>query len=137
MQDKSWPYFNDWGIIFGKDRATGEYVIDVKDMVVDVEAEASMRDVATMEAQNPFGMNVPASSSATHGGDQPPTMKPSVASPCPNKKKKAKVAGNASDSIANSLADISKVFSEYVQESCKQLDIIAQRVGYMHDVAEA
>ena len=137
MRDKSWPYFNDWGVIFGKDRATGEFAIDVEDMVGDAEVEASMREVENIEAHNPVAPNVPASSSATHGGDQPPSMEPSVASPCPNKRKKAKVSGNASDSIAKSLGDISKVFGEYVQESRKQLDSIAHRVGYMHDVSDA
>ena len=137
MRDKSWPYFNNWGILFGKNRATWKFAIDVEDMVGDVGAEASMREVETMEAQNSLRTNVPASSGTTHGSDQPPTMEPSVVSPCPNKRKKAKVSGHASKSIAKSLGDISKVFGEYVQESPNQLDSIAHRVGYMYGISDA
>ncbi|KAK6127160.1 hypothetical protein DH2020_039089 [Rehmannia glutinosa] len=33
MRNKSWPFFNDWVIIFGKDRATGEHAEDFIDAV--------------------------------------------------------------------------------------------------------
>ncbi|GFP91761.1 hypothetical protein PHJA_001320100 [Phtheirospermum japonicum] len=36
MRFKSWPYFHDWGEIFGKDRATGEHTEDLVEAVNEV-----------------------------------------------------------------------------------------------------
>lgn len=36
MRYKSWPYYEDWKIIFGKDRATGDTADDIYDAYVDL-----------------------------------------------------------------------------------------------------
>ncbi|KAL8471941.1 hypothetical protein ACS0TY_029254 [Phlomoides rotata] len=36
MRFKSWPYYLQWGDIFGKDRATGEHAADAMDIVNDL-----------------------------------------------------------------------------------------------------
>lgn len=67
MRSKRWPYFKDWGTIFGKDRATGEEMETIGDAMNDLFPKHKGKASATQAAGSP----VAATSSARHSPTAP------------------------------------------------------------------
>ncbi|CAK9174346.1 unnamed protein product [Ilex paraguariensis] len=129
MRDKPWPYYNQWCLIFGKERANGEHAECPVDMVEGLEREKAAED-----NENVAGMSVglddtSVSTSVTQ------TQNEDAENSQGKKQKRKKASG--SDAWAAGLGEMAKALTAFISDSSQKLDIIAQRVGYAHDAAEA
>ncbi|KAF7150707.1 hypothetical protein RHSIM_Rhsim02G0247200 [Rhododendron simsii] len=108
LRFKSFPYYEDWCMIFGNDRATGEMAESATDMVKNL-------DEAPKEA----------------GGDST-TVSKIDKSPEEHSKKKAKVSEN----ILAGMNNFADKLGIYFENSDAKLEMLGGRMGYAHDVSK-
>ncbi|CAK9172073.1 unnamed protein product, partial [Ilex paraguariensis] len=71
MRGRSWPLYDDWVLIFGKDRTTGEFAQGLEEMIDDNSVVRDVPKDANVEAQPTEGMdNVSYSQSVTQGREE-------------------------------------------------------------------
>ncbi|CAK9144256.1 unnamed protein product, partial [Ilex paraguariensis] len=123
------PLYDDWVLIFGKDRATSEFAQGLEEMIEDNSAVGDVPGVANVEA-HPIGRtdDVTHSQSVTQGRE-------GVNVTPQTRKTKKKKSSDISDLMATSLSQICRVFGDYVVSSENQLASIAHRVGYEQDAS--
>ena len=64
LRNKSWPFYEDWLIIFGKDRATGEFAESAADAVENMDKEDEVGESVPLDSSGVGGMEC--SNSVTH-----------------------------------------------------------------------
>ncbi|XP_058209125.1 uncharacterized protein LOC131322042 [Rhododendron vialii] len=108
LRFKSFPYYEDWCMIFGNDRATGEMAESAADMVENL-------DEASKEA----------------GGDST-TVNTIDKSPEEQSKKKAKVSEN----ILAGMNNFADKLGIYFERSDAKIEMLGSRMGYAHDLSK-
>ncbi|KAI8530455.1 hypothetical protein RHMOL_Rhmol11G0059700 [Rhododendron molle] len=108
LRFKSFPYYDDWCMIFGNDRATGEMAESAADMVENL-------DEAAKEAG--------ADSTTVNNTDNSPEEHP---------KKKAKVSEN----ILAGMNNFADKLGIYFERSDAKLEMLGGRMGYAHDLSK-
>ncbi|KAF5934076.1 hypothetical protein HYC85_030247 [Camellia sinensis] len=115
-------YYEDWVILFGKDRATGVLAEGPTDMVDAIEKE----DQTTEECYTPI-VELPDCSLSTSG------------TPCnqggsgTTSKKRAREA----EGIAKGLVDMAVEFGSFFKKTNTTIEEIAHRIGYAQDLSQA
>ena len=138
MRTRSWPFWDDWKLIFGKDRANGrnaEGVVEaannsspnepVTEIGESTDYLPSFDDfIGEEQVQEMFGNNVVDDSSA-HSGQN--TSGPSQAPPKPKRKR------TVSDDDSGFIDMLGKMHTE----TNARLDTLAARIGYEMDLGKA
>ncbi|CAL5403039.1 unnamed protein product [Camellia sinensis] len=122
MRNVPFIYYEDWVILFGKDRATGVLAEGPADMVDALEKE----DQTTEECYTPI-VDLPDCSLSTSG------------TPCnqggsgTTSKKRAREA----EGIAKGLVDMAVEFGSFFKKTNTTMEEIAHRIGYAQDLSQA
>ncbi|CAL5327460.1 unnamed protein product [Camellia sinensis] len=133
LRNKSFPYFDSWIHIFGKDRATGEFAEGPADAVDAINAEEellfnSLTDDGTflehMGISSHIGEGINCSSSSSQ---RPPESS--------TKKNDNKKRPRGNDDVVEGLSMIANKLGEVFSATNEKLDFIGRRMGYEHDLA--
>ncbi|KAF5946571.1 hypothetical protein HYC85_016799 [Camellia sinensis] len=130
MRNRPFPFYEDWLILYGKDKATGELVEDLTDAVAAMEKEDA--NATTKEGeQSPveqFSMNM---------GDTDYSM--SIASNVPNRANSTKIGkkgARPTEGIPIELSEMSKNLGSFIENTITTMVEIAHRIGYSHDLSQ-
>lgn len=129
MRFKSWPYDNDWGEIFGKDRATGmqaEDFVDAVNHVLNMPDENVPNDNAEI-FEHLDGL---------FDGLDDETETISVCQPGSSSISRKKNTGKKRKSSDN-LDPIYELIGNFCRNTDKRLGDIAKRIGYEYDISNA
>ncbi|KAG6434005.1 hypothetical protein SASPL_105624 [Salvia splendens] len=139
MRTKSWPFWDDWKVIFGKDRATGQNAEGVAEAAKNSSPDEPVTDIGESTADyHPsfddfigyeqvhatFGNNVVDDSSA-HSGQNTNGPPPAP----PKHKRKRKVSDDESGIV--------EMLGKMHSETNARLDTLAARIGYEMDLGKA
>ncbi|KAL7178045.1 hypothetical protein ACSBR2_031245 [Camellia fascicularis] len=130
MRNRPFPFYEDWLILFGKDRATGELAEDPADAVTAMEKEDANATTEEGE-QSPveqFSMNM---------GDTDYSM--STASNVSNRAdstKTAKKRARPTEGISTELLEMAKNLGSFIENTNTTMVEIAHRIGYSHDLSQ-
>ncbi|KAF5952622.1 hypothetical protein HYC85_010566 [Camellia sinensis] len=127
MRNVPFPYYEDWLILFGKDRATGALAESPADMVAALEKEDQTTDECYTPMMDLSGVNNMNCSLSANGT---PTNQSTSAT---TSKKRAR----ESESIAKGLAEMATQFGSFFEKTNTTMAEIAHRIGYAHDISEA
>ncbi|KAL8504610.1 hypothetical protein ACS0TY_015972 [Phlomoides rotata] len=125
MRAKSWPYYESWVDIFGKDRATDKHAVDPIDIMNDMMNH-------TVEQEGEIGERCDAFTTENHRIDE----NTSVAQPSQSgfknsgKGKKCKIMDQSMSAFVETIGD-------YMKGSDETLNTIAQCMGSEHDAKVA
>ncbi|KAL8534768.1 hypothetical protein ACS0TY_010701 [Phlomoides rotata] len=125
MRAKSWPYYESWVDIFGKDRATGEHAVDPIDIVNEMMNH-------TVEQEGETGVRCDAFTTENHGIDE----NTSVAQPSQSGFKNS-AKGKKRKIMDQSMSAFVEIIGEYMKGSDETFNTIAQRMGGEHDAKVA
>ncbi|XP_012839985.1 PREDICTED: uncharacterized protein LOC105960374 isoform X2 [Erythranthe guttata] len=142
MRFKSWPYYSDWTIIFGKDRATGESAEALFDAVNDLTKQDKPASDASMGGENiPFVTGSPNDNesenmSSMHGEAYMSTLNGEGTSTSTQRRGKKKMnkrprSDDLEARMVDMMADMAKIFAE----TKTSLGELAQRIGFDHDAS--
>ncbi|KAG6436498.1 hypothetical protein SASPL_101399 [Salvia splendens] len=139
MRTKSWPFWDDWKVIFGKDRATGQNAEGVAEAAKNSSPDEPVTEIGESTADyHPsfddfigyeqvhatFGNNVVDDSSA-HSGQNTNGPPPAP----PKHKRKRKVSDDESGIV--------EMLGKMHSETNARLDTLAARIGYEMDLGKA
>ncbi|GAB2300102.1 hypothetical protein Dimus_038602 [Dionaea muscipula] len=132
VKDKSFPYYEDWLVLFGNDRATGAEAIDPfqADETMNIDELESV-DLAT----DSYGSFTLPTDVDTADGSHAPSFQADV--PSPTTSKGGKKRGRVSDGVAKSISEIATTFGSFFQVTNDRLADIAKAVNYEQDGREA
>ncbi|KAG6405737.1 hypothetical protein SASPL_133331 [Salvia splendens] len=139
MRTKSWPFWDDWKVIFGKDRAIGHNAEGVSEAAKDSSPDEPVTEIGESadylpsfddfigyeQVQATFGTNVVDDSSA-HSGQN--TNGPPQAPP-PKPKRKRKVSEDDTGIV--------EMLGKMHSETSARLDTLAAHIGYEMDLGKA
>ncbi|GMP67441.1 hypothetical protein CsSME_00027426 [Camellia sinensis var. sinensis] len=129
-QNRPFLFYEDWPILFGKDRATGELAEDPADAVAAMEKEDA--NVTTKEGEQPhveqFSMNMgdTAYSMSTAGN----------VSNCADSTKTGKKGARPAEGIPSELSEMAKNLRSFIENTNTTMVEIAHRIGYSHDLSQ-
>ncbi|CAL5329363.1 unnamed protein product [Camellia sinensis] len=130
MRNRPFPFYEDWLILFGKDRATGELAEDPADAVAAMEKEDANATTEEGE-QSPveqFSMNM---------GDTDYSM--STAGNVPNRADSAKTGkkrARPTEGIPTELSEMAKNLGSFIENTNTTMVEVAHRIGYSHDLSQ-
>ncbi|KAF5934200.1 hypothetical protein HYC85_030371 [Camellia sinensis] len=130
MRNKPFPFYEDWLILFGNDRATGELAEDPTDAITAMEKEdanATTKDGEPSHVEQ-FSMNI---------GDTDYSM--STAGNVPNhadSTKTRKKRARPSKGIPTELSEMAKNLRLFIKNTNTMMVEIAHRIGYSHDLSQ-
>ncbi|KAL6988201.1 hypothetical protein U1Q18_013948 [Sarracenia purpurea var. burkii] len=117
IRKKSFPYYNDWLILFGKDRAIGEMVEGPTEAIKTI-----AREEATKERSNDSPLE---------------DMETSNASNSSASSKGEKKRNRAANAITMSLSAMAEAFSSFFEKTDNRLAETVQSIGYAQDLFQA
>lgn len=125
MRYKTWPYYEDWKVMFGKDRANGENAEDILDafnaMRDDDDTMGDGMGVDYDVSLEDMGENEGASDGVSHSANR-------RAAPIP-KPKKSKMAAE--------ISGIKEVLGEIGKKTDERLATLAEGIGYESQLGKA
>ncbi|CAL5336750.1 unnamed protein product [Camellia sinensis] len=127
--DDPFPFYEDWLLLFGKDRATGELAEDLANAVTTMEKEDA--NAITEGEQSPveqFSMNM---------GDTDYSM--STTGNVPNRAdstKTGKKRAQPAEGIPIELSEMAKNLGSFIENTNITMVEIAYRIGYSHDLSQ-
>ncbi|KAI8029561.1 hypothetical protein LOK49_LG01G03004 [Camellia lanceoleosa] len=130
MRNRPFPFYEDWLILFGKDKATGELAKDLADAVAAMEKEDTNATTEEGE-QSPveqFSMNM---------GDTDYSM--STAGNVPNRADSTKTRkkwARSTEGIPAELSDMTKNLGSFIENTNTSMVEIGHRIGYSHDLSQ-
>ena len=124
MRNKPFILYDDWCIIFGKDRATGEYAEGPADAVEAIHAEHNADGGVGMQPENTSIDDLNFSPSSQHGSTR-------------SKDKRDTKKARGSDGIARALTDFVDRFGTYCEKNDARMEQMVKRLGYNHDLSDA
>ena len=110
-------------IIFGKDRATGEFAESAADAVENMDKEDEVGESVPLDSSGVGGMEC--SNSVTHH----PTAS--------SEKKKEKKRARAADTLVEGLANFADKLCHVMEKADSRMEFIGNRMGYAHDLSAA
>lgn len=132
LRNKTFPYFDEWIQIFGKDRATGEFAEGPADAVEAMNAEEDvllhgLADNDTFIEQ--MGVN-------SHTGEGMDCSNSATQRACESSaKKKDKKRSRSDDDVVEELSMFADKLVDVMGKTNEKLEFIGKRMGYSHDVA--
>lgn len=124
MRYKSWPYYEDWQVLFGKDRANGENAEDILDASNALDDDITTGDDIGFDdgvSLEDMAENEAASDGISHSVNR-------RASPIP-KPKKSKMAAE--------ISGIKEVLGEIGKKTDERLATLAEGIGYEAQLGKA
>ncbi|GFZ08805.1 hypothetical protein Acr_20g0006130 [Actinidia rufa] len=115
LRNKSWPFYEDRLIIFGKDRAIGEFAESAADAVENMDKEDEVGESVPLDNSGVSGMEC--SNSVTHH--------PTVSS----EKKKEKKRARAADTLVDGLANFADKLCHVMEKADSRMEFIGSRMG--------
>ncbi|XP_028052517.1 uncharacterized protein LOC114257008 [Camellia sinensis] len=130
MRNRPFPFYEDWFILFGKDRATGELAEDPADAVAAMEKEDA--NATTEEGEQSlveqFSMNI---------GDMDYSMSTSGnISNCADSTKTGQKGARPAEGIPTELSEMAKNLGSFIENTNTTMVEIAHRIGYSHDLSQ-
>ncbi|GFY85421.1 hypothetical protein Acr_04g0001590 [Actinidia rufa] len=119
LRNKSWPFYEDWLIIFGKDRATGEFAESAADAVENMDKEDEVGESVPLDSLGVGGMEC--SNSVTHH----PTAS--------SEKRKENKRARAADTLVEGLTNFADKLCHVMEKADNRMEFIGSRMGYAHD----
>ena len=110
-------------VIFGKDRATGEFAESVADAMEIMDKEDKVGESVPLDSSGVGGMEC--SNLVTHR----PTMN--------SEKKKEKKRARAADTLVEGLANFAEKLCHAIDKVDSRMEFIGSRMGYAHDLSAA
>ena len=126
MRNKSFPYYEDWLVLFGKDRATRDLAEGPTDSVAAIDNEEATKEQEPESPVLQFSVADQESMSATGGTSSAPSSSHA------NSKKRGRVAEGISKGLANMADDFGIMF----ENTNNRMAEIAHRIGYAHDLSQ-
>ncbi|KAI8002022.1 hypothetical protein LOK49_LG09G00302 [Camellia lanceoleosa] len=126
MQNKSFPYYEDWLVLFGKDRATGELAKDPADAVEAIAVEEAMGEKGDGSPAKQFNVADFECSMSTNGN----------ASNSSTFSKGGTKRARTTEGIASNIATITETLSSFLDKTDTRLGEIVKRIGYQHDLSK-
>ncbi|KAL7199745.1 hypothetical protein ACSBR2_021951 [Camellia fascicularis] len=132
LRNKTFPYFDEWIQIFGKDRATGEFAEGPVDAVeaMNAEEDVLLHGLANndtfleqMGVNSHTGEGMDCSNSATQRACESST------------KKKDKKRSRSDDDVLKEQSMFADKLVDVMGKTNEKLEFIRKRMGYSHDVA--
>ncbi|XP_041990129.1 uncharacterized protein LOC121741440 [Salvia splendens] len=133
MRNKSWPYLEDWKVIFGKDRATGGNSEHVVQATNNSEPEEHVAELEGLSDMNLSFEDVVAGDPAQetcgteHGGDNAQSQKNSQPSKRSTRKRKGRDDGDG----------LLELLGKLHAETNSRLETLSKRIGYEMDLGKA
>lgn len=125
MRHKSWPYYEDWKEIFGKDRATGENAEDIAEAWNDIRTAEPLGPDGDTPIENEFSFENEVN---TADYDQISQSARDEQLPRNNGKK---------PKVNDALQGVCELLSEMNQATNTRLEHLANRIGYEFDMGKA
>ncbi|KAK6163490.1 hypothetical protein DH2020_000354 [Rehmannia glutinosa] len=128
MRNKSWPFYNDWVMIFGKDRATGEHAEDFTDALNHVLNGQSI-------PQDDYHVNLEILSdnceyeTETHSNCQ--------AESTPQMSASGKKGAGGKRKSSDGVDPLYEIMRTFCQSTDARFGDIAKRIGYEYDISIA
>lgn len=129
IRGKSWPFFDSWTEVFGKDRATGSIAEDVMDAVNDLIIEDNLNhvEVGSEEvAADPAPQPIPLTTD-TEDSEASSKRHEAGTSKLSRKRKQA-------DNIDKTLCEL---LTQMQRDTNSRLESISHRIGYQSDLGQA
>ena len=104
MRNKSFPYYNEFSLIFGKDCATRKRVEIAPNFIEELDVDEANKNVYSLDDVNTLASN---------------TM-----IPCVRKR------SNSSDSLASGLHDINMMLGKLIEQQDEQMTMLVRKIGY-------
>ncbi|CAL5406043.1 unnamed protein product [Camellia sinensis] len=127
MRNKSFPYYEDWLVLFGKDRATGELAEDPADAVEAIAVEEAMGEKGDGSPAKQFNVADFECSMSTNGN----------ASNSSTFSKGGTKRARTTEGIANNIATMTETLGSFLDKTDTRLGEIVKRIGYQHDLSQA
>ncbi|XP_028098688.1 uncharacterized protein LOC114298330 isoform X1 [Camellia sinensis] len=127
MQNKSFPYYEDWLVLFGKDRATGELAEDPADAVEAIAVEEAMGEKGDGSPAKQFNVADFECSMSTNGN----------ASNSSTFSKGGTKRARTTEGIASNIATMTETLGSFLDKTDTRLGEIVKRIGYQHDLSQA
>ncbi|XP_057511419.1 uncharacterized protein LOC130793638 [Actinidia eriantha] len=127
MRNKTFPYYEAWLVLFGKDRATGDLAEGPADSVAAIETEQASKENLPESPVLQFSAADMESMSANGG----------TSSKCPSSSNaKSKKRGRSAEGISKGLAEMANAFGIMFENTNNRMAEIAHRIGYAHDLSQ-
>ncbi|GMP70805.1 hypothetical protein CsSME_00029503 [Camellia sinensis var. sinensis] len=129
MRNRPFPFYEDWLILFGKDRATGELAEDPADAVAAMEKEDA--NATTEGEQSPveqFSMNM-------SDMDYSMSTSSNISNRADSTKTRKKVARHT-ERIPTDLSEMAKNLGSFIENTNTTMVEIAHRIGHSHDLSQ-
>ncbi|CAL5427774.1 unnamed protein product [Camellia sinensis] len=130
MRNRPFPFYEDWLILFGKDKATGELAEDPADAVAAMEKD-------DVNATTEEGEQSPVKQFSMNMGDTDYSM--STAGNVPNRAdstKTEKKRARPTEGIPTELSEMEKNLGSFIENTNTTMVEIAHRIGYSHDLSQ-
>ncbi|XP_042044750.1 uncharacterized protein LOC121790663 [Salvia splendens] len=133
LRNKGWPYYDDWTIVFGKDRANGESSKDTDAAVEQLHVQPLPADINGDEYHVSFDSSFEQSkeydhtSPATNYDSAFSSAKDGAPQACNKKKRKSR----------DDFDDLVQVISKMHESTNDRLEHLAKRIGYEFDLTKA
>ncbi|KAK6137430.1 hypothetical protein DH2020_028853 [Rehmannia glutinosa] len=128
MRNKSWPFYNDWVMIFGKDRATGEHAEDFTDALNHVMNGQS-------NPQDDYHVNLENLSDNCEYETE--TQSNCQAESTPQMSASGKKGAGGKRKSSDGVDPLYEIMRTFCQSTDARLGDIAKRIGYEYDVSIA
>ncbi|XP_057801115.1 uncharacterized protein LOC131016440 [Salvia miltiorrhiza] len=126
MRYKSWPMFEDWKEVFGKDRATGEHAEDLLDALNDMQRRENMNEL-TPESEYHVNLD---GITTTEMIDESVGQSSQETAVGPTGSRKRKPNRDEMSAVCEVLREINRTTAE-------RLANLANRIGYEFDIGKA
>ena len=140
MRDKSWPYFEHWQVIFGKDRADGTFSEELTDAANALSSRNTVRSSPAMEYGSSMGLE-DENPFVTPTGSVPPEGVPpeGVADSTGQSTQRtgSSIGTGKKRKNDDSIDGLVQMLAKMQEDTNVRLDCLSLRIGYEFDLSKA
>ena len=110
MRNKPFPYYDEFELIFGKYRAIGKGAETAADVIEELDAEETNKNIYSLDETDTSTSNTTPS--------------------------RVRKRSNSSDSLASRLWDVNMMLGKLIEQHNEQMNMLVGRIGYECDLSE-